>query len=181
MRYVALLYSITLSVGARLVMSDWTAMLEGMGLRKVRTLIATGNAVFETAKVPVARLERKLEDAFEASFGKRIATIVRTADDWLALAAANPFPHQAQANGSLVMVRVGRGAIGDAAMAKLAGFRTNDEGLAEAGSEVWSHYGERASTSRMFSALSRIQEPVGTLRNWNTVQRIAASLKAGET
>ncbi|RUU52055.1 DUF1697 domain-containing protein, partial [Mesorhizobium sp. M2C.T.Ca.TU.009.01.2.1] len=45
--YVALLYSIILSEGRRVVMADLKAMAEEQGLKNVRTLVATGNLVFE--------------------------------------------------------------------------------------------------------------------------------------
>ncbi|HET8728764.1 MAG TPA: DUF1697 domain-containing protein, partial [Alphaproteobacteria bacterium] len=67
--YVALLYSIVLGQGRRLVMADLRAMAEGMGLRAPRTLVATGNLVFGAKEVPVAQLETELETAFERTFG----------------------------------------------------------------------------------------------------------------
>ncbi|WP_292238803.1 DUF1697 domain-containing protein, partial [Mesorhizobium sp.] len=45
--YVALLYSIILGEGRRVVMSELKAMAEAIGLKNVRTLVATGNLVFE--------------------------------------------------------------------------------------------------------------------------------------
>ncbi|TIO91164.1 MAG: DUF1697 domain-containing protein, partial [Mesorhizobium sp.] len=44
--YVALLYSIILGEGRRVVMSELKAMAEAIGLKNVRTLVATGNLVF---------------------------------------------------------------------------------------------------------------------------------------
>ncbi|TIX36354.1 MAG: DUF1697 domain-containing protein, partial [Mesorhizobium sp.] len=41
--YVALLYSIVLGEGRRVVMSDLKAMAESLGLNNPRTLVATGN------------------------------------------------------------------------------------------------------------------------------------------
>ncbi|TGT25356.1 DUF1697 domain-containing protein, partial [Mesorhizobium sp. M4B.F.Ca.ET.169.01.1.1] len=40
--YVALLYSIGLGEGRRLVMSDFKAMAEGLGFNNIRTLVSTG-------------------------------------------------------------------------------------------------------------------------------------------
>ncbi len=51
--YVALLHSIVLSPGKRVVMADLKAMAEGLGLRNARTLAATGNLVFEGAAAPL--------------------------------------------------------------------------------------------------------------------------------
>ncbi|MEW6631958.1 MAG: DUF1697 domain-containing protein, partial [Pseudomonadota bacterium] len=89
--YVALLYSIILGEGRRVVMADLKAMAEQVGLKNVRTLVATGNLVFEVRASETSKLEQKLEAAFEKTFGRHVDIIVRGADDWLRLAAANPF------------------------------------------------------------------------------------------
>ncbi|TIU61535.1 MAG: DUF1697 domain-containing protein, partial [Mesorhizobium sp.] len=90
--YVALLYSIILGEGRRVVMADLKAMAEGLGLKSIRTLVATGNLVFEARATKVPDLEQKLETAFEKTFGRHVDIIVRSADDWLKLAIGNPFP-----------------------------------------------------------------------------------------
>ncbi|TIR63757.1 MAG: DUF1697 domain-containing protein, partial [Mesorhizobium sp.] len=59
--YVALLYSIILGEGRRVVMSELKAMAEAIGLKNVRTLVATGNLVFEARTASVSGLERRLE------------------------------------------------------------------------------------------------------------------------
>src|SRR5688572_29906187 len=74
--YVALLYSITLDRERRLKNADWLRVLEGLGLERPRTFLATGNAVFETARTSIPKLETQLEEAFEQAFGRRIDTIV---------------------------------------------------------------------------------------------------------
>ncbi|NUS18861.1 MAG: DUF1697 domain-containing protein, partial [Mesorhizobium sp.] len=62
--YVALLYSIGLGEGRRLVMSDFKAMAEGLGFNNVRTLVSTGNLIFEARANELSMLERRLEKAF---------------------------------------------------------------------------------------------------------------------
>ncbi|TIU81712.1 MAG: DUF1697 domain-containing protein, partial [Mesorhizobium sp.] len=81
--YVALLYSIILSEGRRVVMADLKAMAEGLGLKNVRTLAATGNLVFEARTGEISKLEQRLEKAFENTFGRQVDIIVRGAEDWL--------------------------------------------------------------------------------------------------
>ncbi|TIX49920.1 MAG: DUF1697 domain-containing protein, partial [Mesorhizobium sp.] len=75
--YVALLYSIILGEGRRLVMSDLKAMAESLGLKNVRTLVATGNLVFDARAAKIADLEQRLEAAFEKTFGRHVDIIVR--------------------------------------------------------------------------------------------------------
>lgn len=72
--YVALLYSIGVAGNQRLIMADWRAMMEGLGFQNPRTLIATGNAIFESRRASVRNLEVQLEDAFQRRFGRRVST-----------------------------------------------------------------------------------------------------------
>ncbi len=46
-RHVALLYSVVLGPGRRVRMDDLRAMAEGLGFERVRSLVATGNLVFD--------------------------------------------------------------------------------------------------------------------------------------
>src|SRR5215470_14315618 len=106
--YIALLFSIGISNGRRLIMADWRAMMEKMGLQNPRTLIATGNAIFESDAATVQQLEAQLENAFESRFGRHVDTIVCSAASFRRLTRANPFLNESSQDGSRVMVRVMR-------------------------------------------------------------------------
>lgn len=92
MTYVALLHSIVLGAGKRLIMADLREMAQELGFEECRTLVATGNLVFRAPEAPVCEIEDALERAFEKRFGKHVDILVRSAPDWLALTATNPFP-----------------------------------------------------------------------------------------
>ena len=89
--YVALLHSIVLGAGKRLIMADLRALAEELGFTDCRTLVATGNLVFRAEAAPVREIEDRLERAFEDRFGKHVDILVRSGGDWLKLAADNPF------------------------------------------------------------------------------------------
>src|SRR5437764_8935378 len=100
--YVALLYSIGIGEGRRLAMADFRAMASKLGLQAPRTLIATGNLIFEATGVTARQLEPRLETGFEQTFGRRVDIIVRNAAAWRKLVAGNPFAEESRANGSRV-------------------------------------------------------------------------------
>ena len=54
--YVALLHSIVLAGGRRVVMADLKAMAEALGYRAPRTLVATGNLLFKSPEKPLSEL-----------------------------------------------------------------------------------------------------------------------------
>jgi uncharacterized protein (DUF1697 family) len=174
--YVALLYSITLTQDRRVNMAEWRAMLERLGLQSPRTLIATGNAVFESERTTVRALETRLEDAFEQAFGRRIDTIVRTAAAWRKLVAANPFPSEAQKDGSSVHVRVMREPLDDGVLAELKPYLTGNERAHVVNGDLWIHFRQPPSQTRLLPALTPKRLGIGTMRNWNTVRRLGEML-----
>ncbi|SHE77566.1 Uncharacterized conserved protein, DUF1697 family [Kaistia soli DSM 19436] len=177
--YVALLYSIVLGEGRRVVMADLRAMAAELGLDNPQTVVATGNLVFDSAETPLATLERQLEGAFADRFGKRIDFILRRADDWHRLAVGNPFRTAAGADGSLVHVRVMREKLTASELQRLAPYATGGEQLRLVDGDLWIYFaGQRPSEGRMLGQLTARRGGIGTVRNWNTVARIVALLDA---
>ncbi len=171
--YVALLYSIILGDGRRVVMADLKAMAEGLGLKNVRTLVATGNLVFEVRSAEVSELEQRLEKAFEETFGRHVDIIVRGADGWLKLAAANPFPAESANAGDQVAVRVMRGPAPADAVAALATHAAEDEKVLSVDGDIWVVFSRERPSSRLLAAANHKRMGIGTSRNWNTVRRLA--------
>ncbi|MDL2402138.1 DUF1697 domain-containing protein [Rhizobium mayense] len=167
--YVALLHSIVLGAGRRVVMSDLRAMAEELGFSNTRTLVATGNLVFEAEEQPVAEIEALLEARFAAAFGKSVDIIGRDAEAWLKLAAGNPFKDEKD---SEVIVRVMRERLAPSVIAMLDRKRSTER-MAIVDGDLWIDFGGKASETRLLSALTTKRLGVGTLRNWNTVRGLA--------
>lgn len=177
--YIALLFSIGIADGRRLIMADWRAMMRDIGLENPRTLIATGNAVFESRGASLPKLELQLESAFEKRFGRRVHTIVRAALPFRRLAEANPFPRESLADGSRVMVRVMRDPIAPDFEASLNPYLTQGERVRIVQGDLWVHFKNRPIESRLMPVLGSKRLGVGTVRNWNTVRRLAEMLDNG--
>ena len=171
--YIALLHSIVLGGGRRVVMSDLRAMAEGIGFSNVKTLVATGNLVFEADEQPIAEIEAKLEAGFVKTFGKHVDIIVRDAETWHRLAAGNPF---SDSRGSEVVVRVMRKPLEPSMLATLDRYGHDPERLAVVDGALWIDFGGKASESRLLSALTTKRLGAGTLRNWNTVRGLAGMI-----
>jgi len=178
--HVALLHSITIGNERRLVMADWRAMMEAIGLKRPRTLIATGNAVFESEGATVRQLEKRLETAFEQAFGRHVDTIVKTRADWRKLARSNPFPEQAERDPARVAVRVMRKPLGEAAIEALIPYATQGESLKLAEGHLWLHFEQEPARSRLLPQLTTKRLGVGTVRNWNTVRRLNEMIQQGD-
>lgn len=171
--FVALLHSIVLGPARRVVMADLRAMAEESGLGHPRTVVATGNLVFEAKRAATGELETRLETAFERRFGKHVDIVVRSAPEWLDLIAGNPFRTESQKNASRVLVRVMREPAEPGILEALKPYLAEGERLTVVERDLWVLFPGRISGSRLFATMTTKRlRAVGTFRNWNTVSRI---------
>lgn len=176
--HIALLHSITIGDGRRLVMADWRAMMESLGLKQPQTLVSTGNAVFESEPATIEQLEARLETAFERSFGRHVDTIVKTTAHWRRLAAGNPFPEEAERDSTRVVVRIMREPLDEATIEALARYAAQGERLRLVEGHLWIHFGQDPVRSRLVPQLTAKRLGVGTVRGWNTVCRLDEMIAA---
>ena len=171
--YVALLHSIVLGPGKRVVMADLKAMTAELGFDNPRTWVATGNLIFEGDEAPIAEIESRLETGFRARFGKPVDIILRTAPAWKRIAAQNPFPDR---NGAEIGIRVMRQPLGPEVLPGLEAYATPDTALALVDGDLWIDFAGEPSEARLLSHLTTRKLGIGTLRNANTVKALAAML-----
>jgi uncharacterized protein (DUF1697 family) len=178
-QYVGLLYSVAFDGTHRVRAADLVAVAEAAGLAEPRPLLATGNLIFSADAADERTLERRLERAFAARAGQSSPIMVRSAADWQRLAAQNPFPAESARDGSLVAARIQRDRLDSAAVGMLAPFRQPDEGLAIVDGDLWVSFPVQMSQRRLLAALTPKRLGIGTLRNWNTIRKIAGLLEKG--
>src|ERR1700738_1223960 len=102
--HVAFLRAVNVGGGTSSAMADLRKLAEGLGFTNVRTLLQSGNLVFDAG----AKKARGLESALEAALkkhGMETDFMVRRWDELDAIIAANPFPKEAKADpGHLVVM-----------------------------------------------------------------------------
>lgn len=64
---------------------------EEAGFQRVRTVLSSGNVVFDSRALAQATLERRAEEAMERSLGRAFRTTVRSVEFLQALVASDPF------------------------------------------------------------------------------------------
>ena len=167
-RWIALLRGINVGGRAKVPMAELKALCEDLGWKEVRTFIQSGNVVFD-AGGDGERLEAALEDALEKRFGFRPAVMMRSADAWRAMLAANPFGNEAEEAPALVHVGVSKAPPAAGAAASLESRGKAGERVREAGGVLWFHFPDGAGRSKLTPAL--IDKAAGspvTARNWRT-------------
>lgn len=177
-RHVALLYSIVLGPGRRVVMAELRELAAELGFGDPRTLLSSGNLILDAATDDPREVEARLEPAFAARFGRAIPIIVRPADRWPRLVAGNPFPEAAVSMPSRVAVRVMRDPLAPGAEAAFDRYRVSGEALAVVDGDLWGLFPHGQGTSKLAAALTPARTGgAGTFRNWNTIQKIDALLR----
>ncbi len=176
--YVALLYSIVLGPGRRVVMADLKKMAETLGYQAPRTLVTTGNLVFQTGQTSTRDLEMPLETAFAETFGRHVDILVRSEADWQTLAASNPFRQEGEADATQVHVRVMRDPLTETALEGLRRYCTAGERLVIVDGDLWVHFPGKASESKLLGAMTTKRLGIGTFRNWNTVKGLSEMLRS---
>ncbi|WP_419808790.1 DUF1697 domain-containing protein [Sphingomonas sp.] len=89
--YVALLRAVNVGGTGKLPMAELAAMAVALGFAQVRTYIASGNLLFETA-LDEPSVKALLEARLESYAGKPVGVMVRRAAEMAAVRDANPFP-----------------------------------------------------------------------------------------
>jgi uncharacterized protein (DUF1697 family) len=87
-RYVAFLRGVS-PLNAK--MPELKSCFEEAGFTNVRTVLSSGNVVFDARAASDASLERKAEAAMQTSLGRTFYTIVRRVDYLLALLETDPY------------------------------------------------------------------------------------------
>lgn len=66
-------------------------LFEELGFTNVKTVISSGNVLFESSEADATKLETIIEDALPEKLGFSSTTIIRSLDDLKKLIAAEPF------------------------------------------------------------------------------------------
>ncbi len=176
---IALLRGVNVGGAKKVSMAELKAFIEALGFTEVKTLLQSGNVVFRAGSEAEADLEALLEAEGEKRLGLKTAWLVRDARQWRALIDANPFPKEAEAEGSRTLVTVGRTAMSAEALDAVRAVMLPHEKLEAVERQVYAYFGEGMGQSKAAEVLNRKAiKAIATGRNWNTVMKIAALIGA---
>jgi uncharacterized protein (DUF1697 family) len=172
--HVALLRAVNVGGRTSLAMAELRKLAEGLGFTNVRTLLQSGNLVFEAGVKKSPELETALEAALK-KHGMETDFMVRRADELDAVIAANPFPKEAKADPGHLVVMFLKDASGAKAIAALQAAVKGREVVRHKGRELYIVYPDGIGRSKLTNKVIESQlDTRGTGRNWNTVIKLAA-------
>ena len=164
--------------GRKLLMADLTRITREAGFDAPQTLLASGNVIFGTTLSNEISAER-LASAIMSDVGMATDVMVRDHAGMSAVMVANPFPDHASDDPSRLMAMfLDRDPSGDPdalAPACVAG-----EALRLGPKCLYVWFPQGAGTSKLTNAIIERRLKVrGTMRNWNTVGKLAALVNVG--
>jgi uncharacterized protein (DUF1697 family) len=171
--YIGVLRAINLGAHNKIAMSDLRAMLEKIGFQQPKTLILSGNIVFKSASKSVDKVEKMLEAASTKHLGVTTDYFVRTAEEWQAIIAANPFAKEAKNDPArLVMMCLRLAPSADQVKALQAAVKGREIVKAN-GRQAYIVYPDGQGRSKLtIQLIEKHLGTRGTARNWNTVLKL---------
>ncbi len=176
-RYVAFLRAI--NVGGHVVKMDaLKRFFEALEFSNVETVIASGNVIFDASTKNAGSLEKKIESHLHKKLGYEVATFLRTPAEMTRIAEYKPFKKsELDADGNMLYIGFLADAPAAAASKKLLAFANDVDSFRVHGREVYWLCRKKFSESKFSGAhMERTLAMPTTLRNVNTVRKIAAKL-----
>lgn len=174
--HIALIRGINVGGNKMVPMAELRAALGEVGFDAVKTLLASGNVVLRGGTRTGAALEAFLEQETAKLTGFNADYMVRTAKQWAALVAANPFPQHAKADPSHYQLHVFKTKPDAAAVNAFLAAHEGPEDVKFVGREAYVYYGPAIAASKFSLRPIKVSN---TGRNWNTVLKLHALAKDG--
>ncbi len=160
----------------RVPMSDLRSALTDAGLGDVRSLLQSGNVVFEAG--PKGRNDARLiEKVVSREFGVDITVILRTAKQLASIASSHPMAGTDESGSLFHVVFLDQKPSADAA-SRLDPDRFEPDWFSLSGQEVFVHYPNGQGRSKL--TLDYFEKALGvrgTMRNMNTVGKLTELTK----
>jgi uncharacterized protein (DUF1697 family) len=176
-RFVALLRGINVGKAKRIAMADLRALLESLGYRNVRTLLNSGNAVFDGPDEPAAKHGQRIRSAVASRLGVDALAVVKSAEDMAAIVAGNGLSARtADASRLLVAVTNDPKCLAELALLAKTEWASEEMHVGKHAAYVWCPKG--SLESKVAGALLKGLADSCTTRNWATVEKIHALLRS---
>jgi uncharacterized protein (DUF1697 family) len=173
--HVALLRAVNVGGRNHVAMADLCRLLTHLKFVDPRSVLQSGNLVFRGSGRTAAQVERLLEAEAEKRLHLETDVFVRTADEWKALIARNPFRKEAERDPARLAVVFLKGKADVGEVEALQAAVEGPEIVRAGGRHLYIIYPNGQGRSRLTNAvIERRLGTRGTARNWNTVLRLEA-------
>jgi uncharacterized protein (DUF1697 family) len=169
--YVALMRGI--NVGGRnvLPMVELTSILQGLGVKNVRSYIQSGNILFDAEDIETNALARTVSSVIEENKGFLPEMLILEWEKFAAAAAANPFP-EAEDEPSKLHLAFAKTTPIDPDLVELEEVRTDSERFKLIDDVFYLHAPDGIGRSKLVTKIEKALGVPTTMRNWRTINKI---------
>jgi uncharacterized protein (DUF1697 family) len=173
--FVSLLRGVNVG-GAHLIKMDaLRALYESLGLRKVETLLQSGNAIFSAQARDRGALAKRIEDAIEKSYAFHIDVILRSSAELKDVLARNPFAARPDIDPAKLLITFLAGDPGADGCVKVRALDIAPEEMHIDGREIYIYFPNGIARPKLsWSQIAKPLKTPGTARNLTTVQKLLA-------
>lgn len=174
--YVAWLRAINVGGNRMVKMDDLKKIFAAMKFTNVRTLINSGNVVFEAKRHSEPALRTLIESTLEKKLGFDVTTILRTADEVEAVVKGDPFKGVKVDADTRLYVTFLADEPSAADWKKLQALANKDQAFTKKGRDLFTVYRIPVVKKEPFSN-ALVEKMLGTratTRGWPTVQKIVS-------
>lgn len=173
--YLALLRAVNVGGHNKVAMADLRRMVDRLGFTGARTILQSGNLVFEATKRPIAALERLLETETAKRLKVIVDYLVRTADEWTSIVDRNPFPNESKNDPGRLYAMCLKETPSAKRVKALQAAIQGPEIVRADGRQLYMVYPLGMGMSKLTNVvIEKALETRGTARNWNTVLKLSA-------
>jgi len=170
---IALLRGINVGRAKRIAMADLRQLASDLGYLNARTLLNSGNLVFEQARPSPAKIALALEAAIEAQCGFTSHVVVITATELNKIIQANPLLDQMEDPSRLLVAFASKASdLKTAAPLVDEDWGPDAFALGDRCAYLWAANG--ILKSNLMKQFERLTKKAATSRNWATVLKLQA-------
>jgi uncharacterized protein (DUF1697 family) len=176
--YIAFLRGINVGRAKQVAMADLAAAFESLGHEHVRTVLRSGNVVFDAPTGKTEAIATALERAIEERTGVSSRVVLRTADELQDVIDANPIPEAAD-HGAALHVMFLAEPLTSTQREALEHDEFPPDVVRPARREIYVWYRNGMAGSKTAEQLDRRLNVLATDRNWNTITRLSELARRG--
>lgn len=176
--YAAFLRGINVGGHTIVKMDELRKVFESLGFRNVKTVLASGNVLFEAHDMDAMALSQKISGKLEDLLGRKITVVVRSVEGLRALVAKEPFKEisvTAVARPIVTFVTDDMKGVDIPALPEHEGFRILSFSDGTICSVSYDQYG--VGTAELMGTIEKTLGHRVTTRTWDTIKKV---LKASD-
>jgi uncharacterized protein (DUF1697 family) len=175
-RYAAFLRAVNVA-GNQLSMTALKELVEDLGLESPRSLLQSGNLIFDAGKQKAVELEELLARETEKRLKTRTEYFIRDAKALTQIIEDNPFAREAKADPAHLVVFFLKRRPSAASVSELQAGIKGPEVVKSGERHVYITYPAGQGRSKLTNAvIEKALHSRGTARNWNTILKMHAAM-----